>query len=285
MIRFIKPVAVIMFLAFVACNNTKDVKKITVSGIVIDSTTGRPIARAKVTLLCWRKINYDELTYDKIDTIANDRGAFTAEFRKCLKVDIGSVSSGYHPTVIELDDLDQTPDIKLVLKVDNSKGIIKDLGQLAVFVREYNTNSPKAREYYGINLLDGRNTQSLDSIDITIEQNEKNVFPKVLVTAQTGGIVPIFRGSNQSIDKAPASGYQKKYQLVGNEQGFFIKCRDGKSSARLMMFGLEYDRSSPYQGSSFKDHGIMFNVELQTIGNEFGNPTNLRLDHYILEHV
>ena len=285
MVRFIKSVAVIIFLAFAACNSTDDVKKTTISGTVVDSTTGQPIPGAKVTLLCWRKVNYDELTYDKIDTIANDQGAFAAEFSRCLKVDIGGVSSGYHPTARELKDLDQTSDIKLVLKVDKSKGLIKDLGQLAVFVREYNASSPEARAYYGINLLQGRNTQSLDSIDIAIEKNDKNVFPKVLVTAETGGIVPVFIGSNQSIDKAPDSGYQKKYQLAGNERGFFIKCRDGKSYARLMIFSLEYDRSSPYQDGSFKDHGIMFNVELQTIGNEFGNPANLRLDHYILEHV
>ena len=97
--------------------------------------------------------------------------------------------------------------------------------------------------------------------------------------------MPLLKDAKNELDKAPTEGYVKRYQLSGNEQGFFIKCRDGKTYARLLIFSLEYDRSSPYADGHFRDYGIMFNVELQTEGSEFNNPKDLRLEHYILEKL
>ncbi len=74
----------------------------------------------------------------------------------------------------------------------------------------------------------------------------------------------ILNNTENEIIKAPIKSYVKRYRLTGKVQGFFIGYRDGKTYARLMIFSLKYDRSSPYANGHFKDYGIMFNVVLQT---------------------
>lgn len=272
-------------MGLISCGNNKNTMNIIAKGVILDSLTNRPIPNARVTILCWREIGHDEETYDKVDTVANSEGAFEVKFTEGFKLDIGSIASNYHPSVQEVRDLNNASDIKLKLKVNTAVGLLKDLGQLAVFAREYNTKQLIPRTYYGINLLNGSNTKSLDSMDIGIERDAEIKYPKILIASERGGIVPILNKSKNEVNKAPEEGYVKKYQLTGNEEGFFIRCRDGKTYARLMIFSFEYDRSSPYKDGNFKDYGVMFNVELQTDGNEFNNPNDLRLDHYILEKI
>jgi hypothetical protein len=275
----------LMMLELASCNSNEITNQITVKGAVLDNQTGKPIANARVTLLVWRKVRYDEDTYDKVDTVANDKGIFQVEFTEGYKVDIGSIASNYYPIAKEVKDLKQASNIELRLNKNAADGVSEDLGQLASFVRDYNTTPRLESEYYGINILNGTNTKSLDSMDIGVEQSAEINYPKVLVTSERGGIVPIFKNTKNEINKAPKEGYVRRYQLKGNEQGFFIRCRDGKTYSRLMIYSLEYDRSTPYKNGHFKDYGIMFNVLLQNVGNEFNIPDTIRLDYYILETI
>jgi hypothetical protein len=276
----------ISLLAFlVSCTNPNNSKQIEVKGVILDSQTGKPIPNARVTLLCWRQVRSDEETYDKIDTIANSEGAFEVRFEEGFKVDIGSIAANYHPSVQEIKDVDKASNIELKLDRNTATGSLRELGQLAVFVRDYNTEPTMPRTYHGINLLDGTNTQSSDSMDVGVVQYASVEYPKILITSAKGGIVPIFDKSKNTISKAPEGGYLTKYEMTGNEKGFFVKCRDGKTYARLMVFSLKYDQSSPFSNGSFKDYGIMFNAVLQTEGREFNSPNDLRLDYYILENI
>ena len=223
-----------------SCNDNKDSdSEVKAKGIVLDNQTGKPIPNARVTLLCWRKVRYDEETYDKVDTMANDKGVFEVQFPEGFKIDIGSVANNYHPSAIEIKDLSKASHIELRLNSNTAIGSIKDLGQLPVFVRNYNTSSPPiASQYYGIDILNGVNTPSIDSIDIGIERDAKLKSPKILITSERGGMIPLLKDAKNELDKAPTEGYVKRYQLSGNEQGFFIKCRDGKTYARLLIFLL-----------------------------------------------
>jgi hypothetical protein len=269
----------------ISCNNPNNSRQIEVKGVILDNQTGKPIPSARVTLLCWRKVRSDEETYDKIDTIANSQGAFRIKFDEGFKVDIGSIAPNYHPSVQEIKDVNNAINIELKLDSNTATGSLQELGQLAVFIREYNTEPSIPRTFHGIDLLDGINTQSSDSMDISIMQYSEINYPQKLITSAKGGIVPIFDNSNNTISKAPEEGYVTIYELKGNEKGFFVKCRDGKTYARLMVFSLRYDRSSPYSNGSFKDYGIMFNADLQAEGREFSSPNDLRLDYYILENL
>jgi len=275
----------LVLMGSVCCNNKKNANRIIVKGVVLDSHTREPISKARVTLLCWRKVRSDEDTYDKIDTVADDNGVFQASFAEGYKIDIGSVSSNYYPAVKEIKDLKQTANIELQLNKNTAQGLSKDLGELAVFVRDYHIEPNLKREYYGLNIRDGINTKSLDSMDIGIKETTTISYPNVLVASEKGGIAPIFKDGKSEVNKAPTEGYVKQYQLKGNEQGFFILCRDGKTYSRLMIYSLEYDRSTPYKNGYFKDYGIMFDALLQTSGNEFNINDTIRLDYYILENI
>lgn len=270
---------------FLSCNSSNDITKdVLVKGVVVDSITGNPIANARVTLLGWRRVGEEE-TYDKIDTTTNNEGRFEGKFEEAFKVDIGSVASNYHPAATEIKDLSSPSNIELKLSRNTATGVLKDLGQIAVFVRDCDLSSPMSRTYHGINLLNGTNTQSLDSMDIGFEKYSGASYPKILIASDKGGIVPIFNKSKDAIVKAPETGYVNRYELNGKEKGFFIKCRDGKTYARLIIFSPEYDRSSPYKNGSVKDYGIMFNVEVQTQRREFNSANDMRLDYYILGNL
>jgi hypothetical protein len=272
-------------MVFLSCNSSNDITKdVLVKGVVVDSITGNPIANARVTLLGWRRVGEEE-TYDKVDTTTNNEGHFEAKFEEAFKVEIGSVAPNYHPAATAIKDLSSPLNIELKLNRNTATGVLKDLGQIAVFVRDYDISSPMPRTYHGINLLNGTNTQSLDNMDIGVEKYSGAGYPKILIASDKGGIVPIFNKSKDAIIKAPETGYVNRYELNGKEKGFFIRCRDGKTYARLMIFSPEYDRSSPYKNGSIKDYGIMFNVELQTEGRKFNSAKDMRLDYYILGNL
>lgn len=271
--------------SLISCNSNNDTnKEIMVNGVILDSITGKPIPNARVTALGWRRVGEEE-TYDKVDTTTNIEGRFEAKFEEAFKVDIGSIAPNYHPAAIEIEDLSSPSNIELKLNRNTATSVLKDLGQIAVFVRDYDISSPMPRTYHGINLSNGTNTQSLDSMDIGVDKYSGTSYPKILIASDKGGIVPIFSKSKDSIIKAPETGYVNRYELNGKEKGFFIKCRDGKTYGRLMIFSSEYDRTSPYKSGSVKDYGIMFNVELQTEGREFNSQNDMRLDYYIIGNL
>lgn len=277
---------VVLVISVISCkehNITHTMVK--VRGIVLDIKTGEPIPNARVTLLCWKEVNYDEETYDKIDTIANDKGIFEVYFSEGFKIDLGGVANNYFPAVRSIKDLSNATNLELKLSRNLGVKSMKELGQLAVFRREYTTKTAMNKEYHGIDILNSKNTQSLDSLDITIERNDYPKYSKVLIANKKGGIIPILENSDNDNSTIPIEGYVNKYKITGNEKGFFIKCRDGKSYSRIMIFSLEYDRTSPFKDGHFKDFGIMFNIILQTEKKESNNTDNIRLDHYILENI
>jgi hypothetical protein len=264
-----------------SCKN-KNSTNIVAKGIVLDSASGQPIPAAKVTLLCWRRMNYGEETYDKVDTITDKQGRFGAEFSEGFKLEVGSIASGYHPVIQAIKDLSKTSNIRLLLKVNSASGELKDLGELGIFTRTYKTKDAKPVEYYGIDILNGKNTRFHDSIDIAISDVESGQS-QLLTSSEKGGLIPIFDSTDT--ETAPLNGYMKKYKLNGTENGFFVRCRDGKSYSRLKIFALKYNRSFPSPGGHAEDAGIMFNVELQTKGNEFNTADDFRLDYYILKNI
>ena len=268
-----------------SCVDSDEVKDVKVKGIVFDDSTGAPISSARVTILCWRKVGEEE-TYDKVDTVADNNGRFEVMFEEGFKIDVGSISPNYHPAVKEITDISKSVNIDLKLSRNIATGTLKNLGQMAVFAREYyNIAAPINKQYFGIDLLNGVNTKSLDSIDISAENYSGTNFPKILIASEKGGIAPIFNRSMDATTKAPETGYVSRYELTGSENGFFVKCRDGKTYARLLIFSLEYDRSFPYKNGFAKDYGLTFNIELQTEGREFNSAADMRLDYYILKKI
>lgn len=266
-----------MFLA--ACNNDKhkEANKI-VSGIILCESTGKPIPNARVTLLCWRKVGSDEEDYNKIDTFADANGEFKVLITNCFKLGIGSIAANYYPAKKEIQNMDSVGSITLSLVQNNSKETARDLGRLNVYNREYSSALPNAKENYGINLLAGNSTTIKDSIDIGVELVSSGTYPKILIAHNNAGIMPI---TTNAINIAPENGYVSKYELQGNEKGFFIKCRNGFSYARLILIS-KYDASVPYKNSFYKEYGLTFGITIQPNGREIGVSDNFRLDYFVL---
>ena len=266
-----------MFL--IACSNDKhkEDNKI-VSGVILSESTGKPIPNARVTLLCWHKVGSDEEDYNKIDTVADTTGEFKVLIPSSFKIDIGSIATNYYPTKKEIQNVDSVSSITLSLVQNNSKEPSKDMGRLNAYNREYSPDLSISKENYGLNLLAGNSTTRKDSIDIGVELAPNGTYPKVLIAHNNAGIIPI---TSNTMNVAPEDGYLSKYELQGNEKGFFIKCRNGTSYARLMLIS-KYDASVPYKGSFYKDYGLMFGITMQPNGKEIGVPDNFRLDHFVL---
>lgn len=131
--------------------------------------------------------------------------------------------------------------------------------------------------------LNGKNTSIVDSIDIGLEESTEDSSKKILITQESGGIIPIFSLSNKNI--APIKGYKTRYEITGQEVGFFVKCRDGRSYAKLIASGFEFDRSIPSKNGVLKDSGVMFHIYLLTEGREFGIPEDFRLDYFMLGNL
>ncbi|MCX6207055.1 MAG: hypothetical protein NTZ19_12480 [Bacteroidetes bacterium] len=275
--KYLKLIIALIF--FAACSNVKqkEVNKM-VRGVILSESTGKPIPNARVILLCWQKVRSDEEDYNKIDTVADANGEFKVLIPNSYKLNIGSIAAKYYPAKKEIQNTDSVGSITLSLEENKSKEPSRDLGRMNAFNREYSSTLSINKENYGINLLAGNSTTKQDSIDIGVELVPNGTYPKVLIAYNKAGIIPI---TSSTINVAPENGYLSKYELQGNEKGFFIKCRNGTSYARLMLIS-KYDTSVPYKGSFYKDYGLMFGITMQPNGKEIGVPDNFRLDHFAL---
>lgn len=250
------------------------------TGVVIDSLSGKAIPYAKVTALGWRKTGMDEQTYDKIDTVTDAQGRFTISFPETFKVDIGTIAQDYYPTARSISRIADSNKVEMYLKKNDSGTSFKNLGQLALFERSYIASPDKEKEYFGIDVLNFKNTVITDSMDVGfIPQSNPNIETMTLFAGNKGGIIPII--GNPENYAIPTRGYVNKYKLTGKEKGFFVKCRDGRTLARVSIFS-EYDRSAPYKNGHQEDKGIMFNISVRIFEN-YIDSEGFRLDYYILQ--
>jgi hypothetical protein len=274
---------IILCLTYLSCKEKPKghANKVEVSGKILDKKSGFPIKSARVTALCWREIGFDDETYDKVDTLTNENGEFTILFEQGYKIDIAAVSSGYNPSKYHISEISSHSD-KIIIHLTKKTGLDGvDAGYISTFFRKY-ANLPLP-ESYGIDLINARNTISIDSADILPIISAGDKYPTIFSSNENGGIIPILRGGDISI--APSNGYLRSYKLVGNEKGFFVKCRDGKTFARLVIFSLNNSKSGYISDSVYFDYGIMFKAFIQKGGyNVFNFPDDIVLDEYLLRN-
>jgi hypothetical protein len=123
-----------------------------------------------------------------------------------------------------------------------------------------------------------------------IEKNEKQ--PTTIMTSRNGGIIPILSGEVESsllYEKvsAPTTGYKTSCVLKGDEEGFFIKCRDGKTYAKIILEKATMDVGSPMgQGSYYKDLGKLFSYLYQPNGttNLSYSTTQINLENFLVDY-
>lgn len=276
-------ITLIALIMLASCSDNK--KQLTFKVSVLDSATKKPIPDAKVTLLCWRKVDFDDETYDKVDTTTDSKGQFTVRFAEGFKTDLASVADGYYIGYKQLGKVQSGNNAIQIELVPTKEAGAVSKQQLALFFR-YGTdkNNPAA---YGIDFLNGKSGTNKDRLDIWPVEADKNLYPLVIVAHEQGGVVPIFENlSGTQGNIAPTEGYLKRYKLTGKEVGFFVRCRDGKTYCRLNKFGNNFQVSSPSPEGVYEDYGLMFNVILKP-----GGSTNLNigvevdLEKFILEKI
>jgi hypothetical protein len=280
-----------MILALFSCSGKK-IRNICIKGVVIDKITKVTVDRARVTVLFWNQVeNYsEELNYVKKECVTDKNGAFTAIYKGgIIAIDLAVKASNYKVSLLKIKEIpNDTLNIIVELNKANlsSKTIFyQKSDSLFISIREYKLPKEQKIEDWGINIEKGTSVKNLQNVTVWAES--KKGVPVILVTSHESGIIPIFRDNiKQSIlyeyDKAPTSGYVSRYQLKGNEAGFFVHSK-GKY-AKLIRVGKSYQKTVPYKEGYYVENGINFKLIYQPDGTQDLNiePIN-NLENFILE--
>lgn len=276
------------FLAAIA--SCQDRKNIIVIGKVVDEKTGEPIHNAEVVVLGWYMNNIDDASFSKQSLTTDKNGNYKARFDKGHQIDVASKAKGYQPerSYNELNKSEIEVNLKLARQQNNptlrslltTDELTSNSGQEPTFlrVRIYGDKDGQKLDFrkaetYGFDFksqIANSDTTQTDFWFRTIKREEQ---PKTIVAAPNGGIIPIMnKDVNSSLlyekTMAPKSGYFSTYRLTGDEAGFFVLCRDGKSYGKIIFEQSEIDLSSPDgKGSFYKEFGVNFSSLYQTNGS------------------
>lgn len=266
----------------------RDKSNIEVSGQVLDAITGKPIENAEVVVLCWYWHSIDDASFKKQTLITDKSGNYKAHFDKGHQVDIASKSNAHQPgrsyntlstneinVVLKLDQIKNNPTLLTSFNTDHSSlTITKKSTFLRVRIPGIKRDSFDYNNIltFGFNVFTFETTTDTLQCDIWFRPQKKAETPTVLTTGNSGGLIPIFNSEIKSsvlFEKfiAPESGYLMEYKLTGNEAGFFVKCRDGKTYAKILLEQSSIDISSPDgNGGFYKEFGKNFSVLYQPNG-------------------
>lgn len=279
----------ILLIALTTLASCQDRNNIVVTGQVIDETTGKPISNAEVVVLCWYNHNIDDASFNKQTVTTDNEGRYQAKFEKGHQVDVASKASGYQPnrSYNELTDNEievnlrptkkkENPDLVTLLNTDN---VMLDLNENFPFIR---VRIPAVKNGQGLDFKNAvtlgfdfktlKTNSDTTQTDLWFRIENKEGQPTTIATSLNGGLIPILGSEIKSsllYEKtiAPTTGYVSIYKLTGSEEGFFIRCRDGKTYGKIILEKSAIDISSPDgQGSYYKEFGKNFSCLYQPNG-------------------
>jgi hypothetical protein len=271
-------ILLLIILSLFGCS--ADIENITVTGKIVDESNGSPIINAEVVILCWYENSFFDKSFKK-KTISTDKeGLFEVNFDIGHKIDIASKAKNYLPNRSYNELTESKLDLTLKLnRQKNNPTLVKLLSTEKGFYKGQN-DFPflRVRVYDNDNVLNFENQEtygfdheslemSLDTInsDFWFEKIRKDNPPSVIKANAQGGIKPIFVNELSSSvlyeqSQAPTEGYKTEYILTGNEEGFFVLCRDGKTYGKLIFEKSTIDIGTPDgNGGYYKEFGKNFN--------------------------
>lgn len=293
-------------MTFASC---QDRRNIIVTGQITDEQTGKPISKAEVVILCWYMNSIDDASFKKQTVLTDLNGNYKVSFDKGHQVDVASKANGFLASRIynELDDNKIHVSLKLTRAKDNPT-LIKYLSNEQVHinitdktpflrVRFYSVDTTTILdlnnvETYGFDFRNQRTSTDTSKCDIWFQPIHKEEQPKVIVANAGGGILPVFANEIKSsffYEKmtAPTTGYLHEYKLLGNEEGFFVLCRDGKTYAKLVFVKSENDISAPDgKGGIYKEFGKEFSCLYQPNGTtdlSYSTP-DIDLENFLVDY-
>lgn len=296
----------IFSIAFASC---RDKRNIVVTGQITDEQTGKPISKAEVVVLCWYVSGIDDVSFIKQTTITDEHGNYKVMFKEGHRVDVASKANGFLATR-SYNELDNNKiHVSLALpRVTENPTLIKylitdhvglDVNDKAPFLRirfyssdTSNTLDLSKVETFGFDFRNQRTSTDTSQCDLWFEPIHKEEQPKVIVANHGGGVIPVNSTDIESsflYEKmtAPTSGYLYTYRLKGNEEGFFVLCRDGKTYGKLIFVKSEIDVGAPYgEKRYYKEFGKEFSCLYQPNGTtdlSFSTP-DIDLEDFLVDY-
>jgi hypothetical protein len=238
---------------------SSDIEDITVSGRITDLKTGTPVANANIIVVSIGTRGPDYLQSFEKDKITGSNGEYSVHFDVGHEVILAADIPGYYPVrkAMRLND-NHTPVLNLEIeKLEPADTLIwsklysRSMEDPRVGYRFYYDTAVKPITYDSIvvkafDLIKSKSTTDTTDADIWCRIPDTLDQPHVLVAAPEGGIIPVFddeiRGSFMYEKRqAPKYGYVKEYTAKGNEIGYFIRCRDGKTYAKILERYVDFD--------------------------------------------
>jgi hypothetical protein len=299
----------ILLIALTTLASCQDRKNIVVTGQVTDETTGKPIPNAEVVALCWYNHNIDDASFNKQTLTTDSEGKYQAKFDKGHQVDVASKAMAYQPnrSYNKLKDNEIVVNLQLTKKKENSTlvtllntdNVMLDINESIPFLR---VRIPARKEgdgldfknamTYGFDFKTLQTNSDTNETDFWFRIENKEGQPTTIATSSKGGIIPILRDEIKSsllYEKmvAPTSGYVMTYKLTSSEEGFFVRCRDGKTFGKIILEKSAIDISSPDgQGSYYKEFGKNFSCLYQPNGTSdlSYSQTDIDLEDFLVDY-
>ena len=295
----------LIILSLFSCS--ADRENIIVSGSIVDETNGKPISNAEVVILCWFKDGFEEVSFEKKTVSTNNEGFFKVSFDKGHKIDIASKANNYLPKrsyndltknilelTLKLKKQENNP--TLVQLISTEKGFYQGQNDFPFLrIRVYSKGNElnfENQESYGFDHKSFEMSTNIVETDFWFEKIHKDSPLKVIKTNSQGGIKPIFKNEISSSvlyeqDEAPTRGYKTEYELTGNEEGFFVLCRDGKTYGKLIFEKSTIDiGNQDDQLGYYKEFGKNFNWIHQENGTtNLAYPNSeIDLEHFLVDY-
>ncbi|MFM2224833.1 MAG: hypothetical protein RJA07_1035 [Bacteroidota bacterium] len=299
---------IILLLGFIVFESCQDRKNIVVIGQIVDEATGLPIPKAEVVVLCWYMSNIDDATFKKKTLITDGNGNYKTTFNEGYEIDIASKSVGYIANrsynklkdnkisvTLKLAKAKANPTLITVLNTDNAmfNGTNK-IPFLRIRIHEGKNHSLDYTniETFGFDFSTLTTNNDTSKCDLWFKIEKKEEQPTIINTNKNGGIIPIYNDEVKSSllyekSTAPTTGYKNEIELKGNEEGFFVLCRDGKRYGKIILEHSSIDISSPDgHGSFYKEFGKNFSCLYQpneTTNLSYSIP-NLNLENFLVDY-
>lgn len=297
----------IIFSLLILNSCTNNQHNITVTGRVLDSETKKPIPNAEVVALCWYQINIDDATFKKKKTSTDKLGHYRFTFDVGYKVDIASKSPKHYPHRIYNELSNNTLNVDFTLdSMRSDTSLIVHLTTMDYpeneetmpFIRQriYSNSETEGLDFsnieiWGYDFINSKNSPTNYNVDIWLKSVAKEEYPTTLLTSSKGGLIPILNKDIKSsllFEKqvAPLEGYFTEYKLQGNEEGFFVKCRDGLTYAKILMEKSKIEISSPYKNGYYKEWGYNFGAIYQKDSSRtFHYYMDIDLESFLVDYI
>lgn len=249
------------------------------TGQIINAETGVPIHGAQVVALCWYMTGIDDADFKKQTSRTDQNGNYQFSFDKGHQVDIAARANGFYPNrwYSKLADNSLKVDIKLDYAKENPtlRAFLDSGGQdKGLRVRFYGDSADGLKsdsvQTLGFDFSSFQITSDTTNCDIWFAPLSEKGHTSVIVSNSKGGIIPVKEVNNFLFDlpTAPETGYTGRHRLIGNEQGFFVLCRDGKTYGKIVFLSMSVESNfSDGNGGRYIEYGKPFHALYQPTGS------------------